>query len=505
MSFTSPKSNKKYSGVYLRPEDLNNLAAGMERRPIIVNDLDISDSSIKKKLSSLLYTYYDDNVVESMPTCQCPVDSYTGLRGIRHIGKKCPTCKSYVESVSDSNLESHVWIRAPKGVKRLITPIAWFHLCEVFDKRSCKIMQWLVNPNYTTNIKDANTLGLLASFPKVFNNFQRSMNYFYTNFEKITEYLITHPAIRDKNKTKLQYNDLMQYFGKNKDTMFTRYIPLPSRMIFVMEANAKRAQADPELFSLLDAVNAIAGKECPTAIPLQPKRANAIAVTIQLQLAEHYEPAIKNKLGGKMGIFRQSVFGRRTHFTGRGVLSSIPGKHDYRHLFIPWGMGVELFRYRIESFLIKHKGYGMMQARSHIYKHWLKFDPDINEFFVAITKPNWIVPYSGVCLTNQRNPSLVRASSQLFGLAGIHVDPDVHTVHQSSLTFNGPNADLDGDSLNLTVATDKETVDFLSCLKPHKSIDDLHRPFEYNGNMVLANPTVANITMFLADGASNKV
>lgn len=488
------------TGVYLDLDDTNSLASGMSRQPIIVNDLDINNKSIKAKLSELIYTYYDDSVVETIPSCQCPRDAHYGLRGARHKGKICPICKSEVVTVIGSDLESHVWIRAPKGVDRLMTPIGWYHLCNAFDIKSCKIIQWLVNPNYTSTIKDKKIVNLLASFKEKFPKFERSMNFFYRNFDAIIDHLLESAVLRS-GYSSATYDEVTAYIALYKDKIFTKYLPLPSRMIFIMEANAKRAQADPELFSLLDAVNCIAGKECADAIPLQPKRANSIAVNIQMKLEEHYGPVIKYKLGKKQGIYRQNVFGRRCHLTSRTVLSSISGKHDYRLLYIPWGVAMELFRYRIKSYLVSEKGMLMNEADRHITQHFLKYCPVIDEFFEIITSKNKIQMYSGETQTNQRNPTLTRAGIQYFGIGGVHKNPNNHTTSQSPLTFSGPNADLDGDALNQETAPDGLTKELYSRLAPHLAICDLNRPFRYNKNINLPNPVIATMVNYINAGA----
>lgn len=503
MSFPTSIVQSEPTGVYLTLADIASDSSKMSKSPIIVNDLDIDNISIKAKLNSMLYTYYGDTVVEMAPTCGCPPDYPGRLQGKRHKGKICRVCKMPVTSVLETDLEPHVWIRAPKGVDRLITPIAWAHLTTIFNKPSFSLIEWLVNPRYSADTKDRKTLSLIESIPEKLPNFERSMTYFYRHFDDITHLLLASPALRDKNKDKnYTYAEIKEYLTKHKNRIFTKYLPIPSRTIFIMEADAKKAKADPELFSLLDAVNSIAGKECPGAVDLKPKRANSIAVNIQKKLAEHLKPIVANKLGGKPGIYRQDVYGRRSHYTARGVLSSIHGKHDYRHIYIPWAVGMELFRDRIMSYLVKFHGHTTRSARRHFYDHVQKFDPVINEFFVAITSPNIDNPYSGETATNQRNPTLVRGASQLFAIAGVFTDPDIHTTAQSCLTFAIQNADLDGDALNLTLATDKYTRDYFAALKPHRAINDLNRPLKYNHGINLPQPCVATMVNFISHGAS---
>jgi hypothetical protein len=66
------------------------------------------------------------------------------------------------------------------------------------------------------------------------------------------------------------------------------------------------------------------------------------------------------------------------------------------------------------------------------------------------------------------------------------------------LITKAPNADFDGDEMNVSLAIDHRMAERWYGLSPHKNVFELTRPREVSGSIALPKPVVATISNFVA-------
>lgn len=72
----------------------------------------------------------------------------------------------------------------------------------------------------------------------------------------------------------------------------------------------------------------------------------------------------------------------------------------------------------------------------------------------------------------------------------LKTDPSDPCIGMSILTVVAPNADFDGDALNLMYSCDKKMADFWEVFAPEYNVFLLENPSEVSGNMAMTKPVI---------------
>src|SRR5690606_14152510 len=98
-------------------------------------------------------------------------------------------------------------------------------------------------------------------------------------------------------------------------------------------------------------------------------------------LAEVYQAMNHDSfLSGKPGLLRKHIFGTRSYFSFRAVITSITDAHHYREIHIPWGIATSVFSIHIKNILLK-MGMTANEANSYIFEHAQKYSPLLDSIF----------------------------------------------------------------------------------------------------------------------------
>lgn len=392
--------------------------------PILVNDVDVKLAEEKERLNTLLYTRYEGDTLDVMPSCDCGQ-----LRGQVNANIRCQECGSVCASVTEKPLESMLWIEAPKGVDTLINPMAWLIISKEMTITSCSVLEWLTDPFY----QPPNEKAMLIAKKLEDLDLPRGLNEFYNNFDEIMRVVFENRLVKGSKRHR---EDVMQFIRENRKAFFPQHIPIPSRLGFIIETTNTGVYADTSMAQALDAIRTISS--IATAItPLRQKSLESRTVKAVKQLASYYRTFFVGSLGQKTGWFRKHVFGSRLHFTGRAVISSLSENHDYEEVHLPWGLAVQLLKVHLSNKLIR-RGYTPNQISELFYSYAMTYHEVLDELFRELIEES---PYKGIPIILQRNPSLVRGSAQLFYVTKVKSDPLDYTISMSVLTLAAPNAD----------------------------------------------------------------
>ena len=468
-------------GVAVRLVNFNEQFNTTTVEPVIVNNFDLSSQEQIDYLSSLIYTHYEGDSLQILPSCQsgCTV-------GEHNVGIRCERCGTIVMSVTERPLESILWIKPPKGVDTLINPQAWYMLNKQTTHNGVRLLEWLCNP----------TMQMPPNPPKAARKLQslaieRGLNFFFHNFDEIMAVMFEHGLVTG---TREQKDDLMVFIRDNREAIFAEALPIPSKMGFITEKTVNRTYADPTMMPAIDAVHTISGTEnSPT--PLSPKQVQARAVKAIDLLSTFHQNFIGESLGKKHGWFRKHVYGSRLHFTFRAVISSLSDNHHYDEIHLPWSVAVMVYQVHLTSLLMKMGGqWNPRTIMAFLREHTLQYHPLLDELFKQMINDS---PYGGLPILLNRNPTLMRGSIQALRVTQVKTDPNINSISMSVLCLVAPNADFDGDALNGMLILDQKQFEHMQRLAPHHGVLDLTRPNKISRNIKLPPPVVSTMSAWV--------
>lgn len=356
----------------------------LKEPPIIVNDLIDSSEEDKERIKNHIFTKFSSDMLSSLPSCDCG-----DIKGTFNVGVLCGNCNTVVSSSLDQAIEPILWMRAPKGVKKLINPTVWYMLSERFTRSGFNVIQWICDSTYRTNVK----------IPPALNDVQiagisRGYNYFVDNFFYIIDTLYSLKTFK-QNKDGPDY--LRELLYNSKDAIFSDYLPLPNKAILIIDETNVGTYVDPIVTGAIDAIQTITGIDSSLSQHSVRVKENRTIKAID-KLAEFYVDYYKNSLAKKSGIFRKHIFGSRSHFSFRTVISSLTDPHDHREIHIPWPVATSVFRIHLINKLTR-LGQTVNQAIEYLNQHAYKYSDLLNNIFIELINES---PNQGIDCLCQR-------------------------------------------------------------------------------------------------------
>ena len=409
-------------GIGLRLVNHDKLFQNQVIEPIIINQFNVQSEADKDRLNHLLYTHYEGDSLNILPSCTCGATT-----GEFNVGITCEICNTRVLSVTEHPLESKLWMSPPDGVDTFINTQVWTMLSERLTYPGINLLEWLVNPLVQMPVEPPKEARRLQAM-----NMERGINYFHRNFDHVMDVLFEQGVIKG---TKKQKETLREFIAKFRDCVFTRYIPIPSKLGFITEKTVTSTYADLTMLPAIDAIRTIS-TTVNSQIPLKLHVLQSRAMKANSLMAEYHQNFIA-QMGAKPGWMRKHVFGARLHFTFRAVISSLSDNHEYDELHLPWSMSVMALEAHLTSKLIK-RGFTPNECVRFLYEHVLKYHPLLDELFQELINES---PYGGIPVLLNRNPTLMRGSIQAMKVTRIKTDPRVNSISMSVLCLTAPNAD----------------------------------------------------------------
>lgn len=403
-----------------------NILFEQTKNPIVINDLPYTTKEERQNFNKLILTTFESDIISSIPSCDCGQLRYGYNRGMI-----CPTCKTPVIFNEEQVIDITNWIRVPDGIDGFIMPVIWQQLTLLLNSTGFNILEWLVDPklDYTKSVvkPTKNTLQRIQYLESI--NWPRGLNNFIRYFDNFLELLI---KFTKTNKQKgFEYVDYISKIPRN--IIFPQFLPIPTKAMLIIENTQLGSYAEiDKVTGAIDACRTIADLSRPRHRPISHPQLESKIVTIINNLTGYYTLTIRDTFCPKKGWFR-GLFRSRSHFCLRSVITSINEPHDWRELHIPWGPGVELFRWHILSKLL-NKGYGYTESYRLIEEAIPIFDPLIDEIIKELISEASDI---GIACILQRNPSLDRLSAQRFFITRVEGD----TIRLSPLVLKGMNAD----------------------------------------------------------------
>ena len=390
-------------------------------KPVILNDVQNVTEKDKERIDRLTSGRYDTDLLSNEPQCECGE-----LVGGYNLGVICNNCNTPVRDMFEQELQPIVWMRAPHGVEKLINPVVLAQLSNKISKVNFNIIEWICNTNYQASSYPPEIDELLmAGVERGYNNFVR-------NFDKYIDILFNLKSMKTKRK---ELDDMRQLIYQQRDCIFSEFLPLPNKTLFVIENTKVGIYVDTIIAGAIDAIKTMASIDVPEANYSVRQKENRVAKAL-FTLVDYYMSVYHDILASKNGIFRKHVYGTRNNFSIRAVISSNTKAHSYDELHIPWATAVTKLKIHLMNKLFK-LGYSPNEATALLQEYTVKYHPLLDSMFKEIISEN----PSGIPVIINRNPSLTRASCQQMFITKVKTDTNDCTISFSILSVRGPNAD----------------------------------------------------------------
>ena len=372
-------------GVCLEMENFDALFASTKNIPIIVNDFSESTEESKNKLNSMMYTKYVGDLLSNVPMCDCG-----NVTGKHNVGVLCDNCNTVVFTPMDQELEPLIWIRAPHGVRALMNPLMWIMINKKFTRSGFELIKWFCDTTYKATVKTPPILEAVQAL-----GFQRGYNNFVENFDAIMEALFNLKGFRPRKGTE---DPLQILLRQQRDCVFSQYLPVPNKSLLVIEETNTGTYADPIINDAIDAIRIMAGIDTELSAHSVRVKENRTVKSFN-QLANYYDNFYRNIMAKKEGIFRKHIYGSRSNWSYRGVISSLTDRHDYDEIHIPWGIAVSVFSIHLANKLFR-RGFTPNGVKALLNEHSQKYHPLLDELFNELIAES---PDKGISAILQRN------------------------------------------------------------------------------------------------------
>lgn len=413
--------------AHLAFEDLNEVFDNLSSVPFIANTMTLDSEEDKAKFNNLVYTRYDGDSLKLTAQCTCGK-----IKGDFRINEVCDSCYTVCRPQYSGEIESLIWILPAEQTPYFILPAIWQMLTSVYRVDNVNMIKWLCDPTHRIPTgKMPDKLKYLMD-----KGHQRGYKYFVENFYQIIDDLTVSVSGKIPKKYQAMY-DLIQ---ANKDKIFCKALPVPSKIVLVLEKNNRDNYFDKNLFPAIDAV--ILASEMGHLPPETPlARYETKMVNIIDKMATFIKNFSTELLTGKHGIFRKHYFAARLHFTARQVITSNHGVHNADELVIPWTAAVKLFLEHLRSKLLKPP-HSMPFNQIHDLLTYAtnNYHPLVDQLLEEVIVKD--SPYKGFPCLFSRPPILTRGSMQFFYITGFNKNPNVNTIKISPLVLVMPNADF---------------------------------------------------------------
>jgi len=443
--------------------------------PIIVNNVDTTVEDLSQSINEVIFKENKLEDIGFVASCEC---GNPDLMDNKYEGTICPICKTEVVSGFTYDFHHKVWIGVPNEVPAFIHPWVYVVLSSWLQRMKKGRHNYLddlliVDPKHKTP-------------PEIAEYFDgRGFKYVYENFNYIMNYFL---EIHPKTKKKVDTPFIRKFLKENRDKIFCTKLPiLPKELHPITKNGSSRKYKDDASNDLsecivdLVAVNFIKGINTTS----QQQKIEKIVFKAYKAYIEYISKIVKTKLSTKYGILIEHIYGSRLHTTMRGVIRPITKIHDGDEVHVSWKMGLATYKMIVLNHLIWRKKYDPLEAIKKIEKAYIRYDFEIDQILQTIIdeaegdiydykqKKYVKTKLPGLPVYIGRNPGLNPGSIQLLFITEIgpslktppsdfdEVDISDNTIGISTMIVKDPNADFDGDHMNILPIFELDKIDEL--------------------------------------------
>lgn len=404
--------------IHLDVVDISEVFRNLRDKPIIINDYETTSISDKNFIRDLIYTKYDNDVLSSIPRCNCP-NTANPIIGADRQGEYCPNCNTKVTARFDDELESILWVRAPEGVEPFINPRIWHDIKATLGNRRVDILSWLTNTAYKP--KNGGKPEILTKLEELgikrgYNNFVRNFDTYIGLISEMKEF-----------KRKPRMRSLLKFIDNHRSKLLTRYLPCPNRALFVVEpTNVEKTYMDLIGIGAIDAITLMTSIDVPGQTVALHARENRTSKYLT-NMGIYQENYLRKNIAKKGGTYRKHIVSSRMAPSFRAVISSITDPHDFEQIIIPWAIAMTIFQPHLENIFLKN-GLTANEILEIFNKYINKYD---ERLYQIMRKILYDYTDKGFPTLWNRNPTLGRSSILMLFIGDIKKDVGDPTVSMS--------------------------------------------------------------------------
>lgn len=395
-------------------------------KKLILNDLSLFDQNHKEEFHNAMVKEYSGDTFNILPKCNCGK-----YKGEFYKGHKCEVCNGVVDEMS---YDPVIWAKAFTKDRWFINPMYFQMLNNLLGKD----IQYLVGITNEPRTKSNVSIAIART---VLHN-DRSYKNFLANIRNILIFISSLSQFRTVSKAE-SVRLLLEMWDNEHDILLSEYLPLINNVLFNVTKTNKGKYLDTGLASVYDVASMwmrVANDSVATELTLDKTTGKAVCAIGSMP--EFY---IRNYISGKPGIFRKHVYGCRSPFTFRTVITSRPGRHRHDEVIAPWAVLVTVMRPMILNRLMKvDNKLSYLEASNRIYRACKSYDSEIYKIGKDLIKEAQESNGRGLPVIIHRNPSLFLGSANLEYIIDFNTDPSVYTLEKSPLSIKAMNGDYDG-------------------------------------------------------------
>lgn len=339
--------------------------------PIIVNDLPCTTEEDKEKIRELTLNRLSSDTLSIIPTCGGTCRATTARN---MLGRICPRCGNEVRSPMGDVSKSLLWMRAPQGVDKLVNLLAWKMLSTYFTKGGYDALCYLTDSAYNPG-----TARIPIEIDKLAaRGHQRDLNYFVANFDQIlSDLMMIYPEKPNK-----PYSELYAWIDDHRDRIFTKFQEIPSKSTFIADQTIVGQYMEETIQEQIDTIYHVVSID-RDFYDKNPRVISNRTARVLSRQAEFYNNYTITNYQPKPGHYRRQMYGTRTPWAARGVISSVTGHHDSDDVEIPWRIAVPMFQHHLMGKLMR-AGDLVNDAYGKILGHVAVYNEQIHKFLDEI-------------------------------------------------------------------------------------------------------------------------
>ncbi len=337
-------------GIYVDVPDFEKDFSRLSIEPILANKLDITSEEGLELFKRLVYSKHDGDVFKNIPSCPCGHLKHGHL-----IGETCTVCGHPCLSLTEQGLEPIIWLEGLEPVKYFVNPQIYTQLSNFWTDSGFNVIAYLMDPKYRPP-----RVNHPAEFACKALKLPVGMVSFYNRFDEIMDILINGNVRLNIDGRQVRYTftkpaeiqTVTAYLAQYRDRVFTRYLPFPSKVGFVIEDYGETVYGDHEVTPALNALYSIANASTAakrgSVKDVESRMAKAV-----INLAEYHFKYEENKIFDKPGAFRKLIYGFRPNWSFRTVITSNHKAHLRDEVEMPWGTSIMVYKLHIANKLLK--------------------------------------------------------------------------------------------------------------------------------------------------------
>ncbi len=487
-------SGASKTGISFKIKNQNTIFDNLPFKPIILNDVaEEYFNESQNGIQELLRTRYKDVDISVKPACSngCTTGILTT--------DVCPECGTKVVRSLDRSIDSRLWIRAPKQVGYLVHTRFLSLLSKDFSPKfrgqKFRLLEYIMSdgirlpeglPVSAAARVITKTVDRLADL-----RIPRTIKSFNDNFDAIMDILLAPDGYLGGKAKSSKRDDWRRFISKYRDAIFVKALPYPSKDIMVVDQKQGSDVVDRHVTLLMGAFKEIARIDSPFLVEASTDRkANNRVAKYLFDIVEYYNNFYNEVAGRKKGIFRRGLGSTTSHYVARITLGPIVGPHKYYEAHMPYPVAVSLLRSEIYAKLF-HRGYNQRQITRMVDEGAVNVSKEILEIL------NELIDESddpGPALSILRPPILDKLGNQIFFLTKIIIDKDSNALRISNTCIKAPNADFDGDQMQVMLLRCRRVIDMFKRMMSPLGFMSLSKPEQIHHGMVLHAETATLVT-----------